>query len=76
MQKLMTGVSILFTFTAQVSMAEICDYTPSNLMGKGASVAAGVTSGAAAATGAGMKVAGLHSINHASSGAFLVLCAL
>jgi hypothetical protein len=45
-------------------------------MGKGASVAAGVTSGAAAATGAGMKVAGLHSINHASSGAFLVLYAL
>lgn len=72
MKKLMTGVLILFTFAAQVSMAGLCDYTPSNLMGKEASVAAGVSSGAAATTGAGMKVAGLYSIAHASSGALML----
>ena len=72
MKKVMTVTLLFMTFAAQVSMADICDYTPSNLLGKEASAVASVSSGAAVATGAGMKVAGLYTITHATSGAVML----
>lgn len=72
MKKLAFSVAIVLTVSAQTVLADVCDYTPSNLIGGKATTAVGVGSGATAATGVGMKAAGLYTITHAGSGAAML----
>jgi hypothetical protein len=48
--------------------AEVCDYTPSKLVGGAMSTAAATMGGGAAVAGVGMKAAGYYTLVHASSG--------
>lgn len=72
MKKLLV-LSTLITLTiGQVAVADICDYRPSNLVGGTTATATGVATGATAATGVGMKAAGIYAITHATSGAAML----
>lgn len=55
-----------------MSFAEICDYTPSHLIGGTATAATGVATGAVAVTGVGMKAAGLYTLTHATAGTVML----
>jgi hypothetical protein len=72
MKKLMTATTIVMLSLAQYAAADVCDYRPSSLLGAKTTTAAGVASGATAATGVGMKAAGLYTITHATSGAAML----
>lgn len=56
----------------QPAMADICNYRPSELIGAGGSTAVAGSTAATAATGTGMKAAGLYTLTHASSGAVML----
>ena len=62
-------LSCLFSHSA---MAGVCDYRPSQLVGGAATGAVEVTAGAAAATGIGLKAAGLYTLTHATTGAAML----
>jgi len=63
---------LLFGVLAQTAAAGVCDYRPSQLIGGGPTgVVAGGT-GAAAATGIGMKAAGIYTLTHATTGAAML----
>lgn len=66
-------ISLLVSgFAVQSAIAGVCDHRPSKIIG-GAST--GVTvggTGAVAATGIGMKLAGLYTITHATTGAAML----
>lgn len=67
MKKVLVIILLTFGFT-QSTFADVCDYRPSEIIGGGAtSVVAGST-GAAAATGVGMKAAGIYAFVHSTSG--------
>ncbi len=53
-------------------MAEICEYAPSQLMGKAGSGAVAGGAAATAAAGTGMKAAGLYTFTHAVTGATMI----
>lgn len=72
MKKLALSVVAILAVSTQYVFADVCDYTPSNLIGGKATTAVGVGSGATAATGVGMKAAGLYTITHAGSGAAML----
>jgi len=67
-------ISILVSgFVAQTALADVCDYRPSKIIGD--DTATGVVAGGAgvaAATGIGMKMAGLYAITHATTGAAML----
>ncbi len=66
-------LALVVTLTAgTVSAKEVCDYTPSKLMGKTAATSAGVGAAATAVTGVGMKVAGIYAIQNAVTGAWML----
>ena len=69
--RMLAFAASLFVVSSSVSAA-VCDYTPSHLMGANASTAAGVTTGAVAATGVGLKAAGVYTITHATTGAAML----
>jgi hypothetical protein len=68
------GVISLFVMAtySQVAMAGVCDYRPSKIIGGGETVAVAGGAGAAAATGIGMKAAGLYTLTHATIGATML----
>lgn len=72
MKTLAITATLALSVVSTAAIADVCDYRPSNLLGGTATTATGVASGTAAATGAGMKVAGLYTITHASSGAVML----
>lgn len=64
---------LLFTTVlSQPVAAEICDYTPSKVLGVGMATAVSAGSATVAATGAGMKLAGLYSLAHSITGATML----
>lgn len=66
-------LAILYSIaTITPAYADVCDYRPSNLFGNKATATAGGLTGATAATGAGMKTAGLYVITHSTSGAAML----
>lgn len=69
--RLLTAL-LITSASSQISFAAVCDYTPSQMIGAKASTAAGVTSGAVAATGVGMQAAGLYTITHATAGTVML----
>lgn len=72
MKKLACSVAGILAISTRSVFADVCDYTPSSLIGGKATTAVGVGSGATAATGVGMKAAGLYTITHAGSGAAML----
>ena len=66
-------ISLLVSgFVVQTAMAGVCDHRPSKIIGgTSTGVAVGGT-GAVAATGIGMKLAGLYTITHATTGAAML----
>ncbi len=60
------------TIISQSAFGEICDYTPSHLIGGEATVAVEGAAVATAAAGVGMKAAGLYAITHATTGAAML----
>jgi hypothetical protein len=63
---------LLFGFLAQTAIAGVCDYRPSQLIGGvSTGVVAGGT-GVAAATGIGLKAAGVYTLTHATTGAAML----
>lgn len=66
-------ISLLVSgFVVQSAFASVCDHRPSKIIGgTSTGVVAGGT-GVAAATGIGMKAAGLYAITHATTGAAML----
>ena len=66
-------ISLLVSgFAIQSAVAGVCDHRPSKIIGGGATGAVAGGTGAAAATGIGMKVAGLYTLTHATTGAAML----
>ena len=63
---------ILSGFLAQTAIADVCDYRPSQLIGGAATGAVAGSAGAAAATGVGLKAAGIYTLTHATTGAAML----
>lgn len=64
--------ALIVGMVTQLAHADVCDYRPSNVIGKGSTALIAGGSGAAAATGAGMKVAGIYAITNATTGAAML----
>ncbi len=65
-------VSLLLSgFLAQTAIAGVCDYRPSQLIGGVTTGAVAGSAGAAAATGIGMKAAGIYTLTHTAGAAML-----
>lgn len=71
MKKIAVSV-LLSSLFAQTAMAGVCDYRPSQLIGGAATGAVGGTAGTAAATGIGLKAAGIYTLTHATTGAAML----
>ena len=56
----------------QSAIAGVCDYTPSKLVGSVTTGTFGIGAGTTAATGMGMKAAGIYTITHATTGAVML----
>lgn len=52
--------------------AEVCDWRPSQHLGKGATATVGAGAGATAAAGIGLKAAGIYAITNATTGAAML----
>jgi hypothetical protein len=63
---------LLSGFLAQPAMADVCDYRPSQLIGGATTGAVAGTTGTAAATGIGLKAAGVYTLTHATTGAAML----
>lgn len=71
MRKMM--LSFLFiVLCSQSATAGVCDYRPSKIIGGGSTSALAGGSGGAAATGIGMKAAGIYTLTHATTGATML----
>lgn len=57
------------------AIADICDHTPSKLVGAGLTGSVATGAGATAAAGAGMKAAGFYTFTHAATGATMLASA-
>lgn len=63
----------LFSLVVNLSaMAEVCDWKPSQLAGKGATAIVGTGAGVTAVAGVGLKAAGIYSITHATTGVVML----
>lgn len=72
MKKALVPTLLLLSVAAQTATAGVCDYRPSQLIGGiSTGVVAGGT-GVAAASGIGMKAAGLYTLTHATTGAAML----
>lgn len=63
---------VLSGFLAQTAIAGVCDYRPSQLIGGTSTGVVAGGAGAAAATGVGMKAAGIYTLTHATTGAAML----
>ena len=73
MPKAITAVAFAVSLgSGYASAVEVCDYTPTKLLGNKATTTAGVGAAAAAATGVGMKAVGLYAIQNAVTGAWML----
>lgn len=63
---------VLSGFLAQSAIADVCDYRPSQLIGEGATTAVAGSAGATAATGIGLKMAGIYAVTNATTGAAML----
>ena len=63
---------LLSGLLAKTAIAGVCDYRPSQLIGGATTVAVAGSTGAAAATGVGMKAAGLYALTNATTGAAML----
>lgn len=70
MKKIITF--LVATLIHEFAVAEICDYTPSNLFGAAASGSLVTGAGAIAGAGTGMKAAGFYAFQHAITGAYML----
>lgn len=59
-------------FAIQSVVAGVCDHRPSKIIGGSTTGAVAGGTGAVAATGIGMKVAGLYALTHATTGAAML----
>lgn len=67
------AVSLLLSgFLAQTAIAGVCDYRPSQLIGGATTSAVAGSTGTVAATGVGMKAAGIYTLTHATTGAAML----
>jgi len=64
---ILKGVAAFIAFTG-AAQAKVCDYTPSNLVGKTAATIGTAIAGSSAAAGVGMQAAGYYTLVHAGSG--------
>lgn len=71
MKKLIVLLALSGTL-AQTAVAEVCDYRPSQLVGKATTVAVAGGAGATAAAGVGLKAAGIYTLTHATTGAAML----
>jgi hypothetical protein len=71
MQKVMIASLLVSALGVSSALAGVCDHRPSKVLGEATGAIAGGT-GAVAATGFGMKAAGLYTITHATSGAWML----
>lgn len=69
MRKSVASLLLLASFSAS---AEICDHTPSKLVGGAIAGSVATGAGAAAAAGVGMKAAGFYAFTHAVTGATML----
>lgn len=70
MRKFIFVVATIILSTTQAN-AKVCDYRPSELLGKGTTAGATAATGSVGVAGAGAKAYGLYSITHATSGAVM-----
>lgn len=63
---------VLSGFLAQTAIAGACDYRPSQLIGGTSTGVVAGGSGAVAATGVGLKAAGIYTLTHATTGAAML----
>jgi hypothetical protein len=71
MKKLVAFVLISASLT-QPALSGVCDYRPSQLIGKGTTGAVAGAAGATAVTGGVAKAAGIYTITHATTGAAML----
>ena len=62
---------IVALMVSQSTIADVCDYTPSNFLGGKGSAAVGGAALATATAGVGMKSAGLYAITHTAGATML-----
>lgn len=72
MKKMMIISLLVSGFSIQSAAAGVCDHRPSKIIGGGATGAVASGTAAAAATGIGMKAAGLYALTHATTGAAML----
>ena len=65
-------VLVLIVGSVSARAAEVCEYTPSKLLGKTATAGAGAGGAVIAAAGVGMKAAGYYAIQNAVTGAWML----
>jgi hypothetical protein len=66
--RILSAFSVAAFISTGFAQADVCDYKPSKLAGEAVSATVATAGGAAAATGAGLKVAGYYTLVHAGSG--------
>lgn len=71
MKKLVVPLA-LSSFLAQTAVAGVCDYRPSQLIGGTSTTVIAGGAGATAATGIGLKAAGIYTLTHATTGATML----
>ena len=73
MLKIIRFAAALISISSGVVYAgEVCDYTPTKLLGVSTATATGVGGAATAITGVSMKAAGLYAIQNAATGAWMI----
>ena len=72
MKNLISISAIFVAMASQSALAEVCDYTPSQLIGGKTTVAVEGAAVATAAAGVGLKAAGIYTITHATTGAAML----
>lgn len=63
---------LVYGFVVQPAVAGVCDHRPSKIVGGVSTKVVAGSTGLAAATGIGMKTAGLYAITHATTGAAML----
>jgi len=71
MKKLAASLA-LTGLLAQTAFAGVCDYRPSQLIGGTSTTVVAGGAGATAATGIGLKAAGIYTLTHATTGAAML----
>ena len=63
-----SAISLMLLATASLANADVCDYTPSNLIGNAATTVGTAVAAGGATAGLGMQAAGFYTLVHAGSG--------